>query len=52
MWDWEQKGPASRRGGTHTEREVGILDGILSLVHSHLTLGPSPAAQQLHVLLY
>ena len=39
-------------GGAHTEREVGILDGLLSLVHSSFTLGPSPTAQQLHVLLH
>lgn len=49
--DWEQKGRHSRRGSAHTEREVGILDGVLSLVHSNLALGPSPTAQQLHVFL-
>lgn len=39
-------------GSAHAEREVGILDGILSLVHSSFTLGSSPTAQQLHVLLH
>lgn len=36
----------------HTEREVGILDGILGLVHSGFTLRPSTTAQQLHKLLH
>lgn len=39
-------------GSAHAEREVGVLDGILSLVHSGFTLGSSPTAQQLHVLLH
>lgn len=51
MNDRESKGPHSRGGRAHTEREVGILDGILRLVHSNLALGPGPAAQQLHMLL-
>lgn len=38
--------------GAHTEREVGVLDGILSLVYSSFTLGPSPTAQQLHMFLH
>lgn len=38
--------------GVPALREVGILDGILSLVHSSFTLGSSPTAQQLHVLLH
>lgn len=39
-------------GSAHAEREVGVLDGILSLVHSSFTLGSSPTAQQLHMLLH
>lgn len=39
-------------GFAYTEREVGILDGVLGLVHSGVALGPGPAAQQLHVLLH
>lgn len=39
-------------GETHTEREVGILDGILSLVQGSSTLWPGLAAQQLHMLLH
>lgn len=48
----EQKGPHSGGGHAHTEREVGVLDGVLSLVHRNFTLGPSPTAQQLHMLLH
>lgn len=39
-------------GCAHTEREVGILDGILGLVHSGFTPRPSTTAQQLHELLH